>query len=221
MGRADPPPSTSDPASEEPRDRQSAVDLGSAAGDPDAATARLEKLARQGGHSRYVLGDEVARGGMGAVLEVFDTDLRRSLAMKVALGPEPDAGSIDPVRLARFLEEAQVTGQLDHPGVVPVHELGVGADGRVYFTMSLVKGEELSRIIERVHAGDEDWTLTRALGVFLASRLRETVGRLAYGKARVLDEDVESEDEIDLDLLDSTALASARFEWMLRRLSGN
>ena len=67
--------------------------------------------------------------------------------MKVVLGQANDdaiASRIDPRQLLRFLEEAQVTGQLDHPGVVPVHELGVDAEGRVYFTMRLVKGVELS-----------------------------------------------------------------------------
>ncbi|MFT5464289.1 MAG: sulfatase activating formylglycine-generating enzyme, partial [Planctomycetota bacterium] len=70
-------------------------------------------------------------------------------------------------QVLRFIEEAQVTGQLDHPGVVPVHELGVDADGRVYFTMRLVKGEELASVFKKVHEGDPEWNQTRALGVLL------------------------------------------------------
>ena len=71
---------------------------------------------------------------MGAILKVWDEDLRRSLAMKVILGKGDGAigGETPPVDrrlLARFLEEAQVTGQLDHPGIVPVHELGLDAEG--------------------------------------------------------------------------------------------
>jgi WD40 repeat protein len=115
---------------------------------------------------------EVARGGMGVILRVWDEVLCRTLAMKVALGVgelrKSDAGLLDsPSALARFLEEAQVTGQLDHPGIVPVHELGLDERGRVFFTMRLIKGRELKEIIDLVHAGKEGWTLTKALGVLL------------------------------------------------------
>jgi serine/threonine protein kinase len=65
-----------------------------------------------------------------------------------------------------FLEEAQITGQLDHPGIVPVHELGLDASGRVYFTMKLVRGETSSGVRARAR-GQEDWNQTRALGVLL------------------------------------------------------
>ncbi|MCP3919276.1 MAG: protein kinase [bacterium] len=127
---------------------------------PDAATARVEQLAHGDPRMRYELKGEIGRGGMGAILEVFDTDLRRSLAMKVMLpGGEP--------QLARFLEEAQVTGQLEHPGVVPVHELGVDPGGRVYFTMKLVRGRELEVVFDLVRRQAEAWSLHRAVGVIL------------------------------------------------------
>ena len=121
--------------------------------------------------TRYWIQGEVGRGGMGAVLEVWDDALRRTLAMKVMLGPG-GTGSVstpsgDPAALTRFLEEAQVTGQLDHPGIVPVHELGIDASGRVYFTMPLVKGRNLRQIYDRVFAEEEGWSRTRALGVIL------------------------------------------------------
>ena len=78
---------------------------------------------------RYEIQEEVARGGQGAILQVWDEDLGRNLAMKVVLGSPSGGAAIDPAArgprsLGRFLEEAQVTGQLDHPGIVPVHELG-------------------------------------------------------------------------------------------------
>ena len=122
--------------------------------------------------SRYRMLGEVGRGGMGAVVRVWDEDLRRTLAMKVVLGREDAAGKgptppVDSRTLGRFLEEAQVTGQLDHPGIVPVHELGLGADGQVYFTMRLVKGEDLKKIFEHVVSGHEGWSTTRALSVML------------------------------------------------------
>ncbi len=131
----------------------------------------LERLGeRKGAFGRYVLMGEIGRGGQGAVMRVWDEDLRRALAMKVLLGEvEPDAsGTTPPVdgrTLGRFLEEAQVTGQLDHPGIVPVHELGLDADGRVYFTMKLVRGRTLKQVLDLAAAGEEGWSQTRVLGV--------------------------------------------------------
>ena len=118
---------------------------------------------------RYEIEGEIARGGMGAILRVRDPDLRRTLAMKVVLGAGGPSGprELDPISLGRFLEEAQVTGQLDHPGIVPVHELGLDDRGDVYFTMRLVKGREFREIIDLVHRGEEGWALPKALGVLL------------------------------------------------------
>ena len=143
---------------------------------PTGAGATSEVLHRLGERSaaasRYRLAGEIARGGMGAILEVYDEDLRRRLAMKVILerrAPSDGDGSsrVDPTTLARFLEEAQVTGQLDHPGIVPVHELGLDASGRVYFTMRLVHGRDLESILDLVARAAEGWTMPRALGVLL------------------------------------------------------
>ncbi len=142
------------------------------ANDEDGRAARvlnrLETRAPSG--SRYRMHGEIARGGMGAILEVFDEDLRRRLAMKVIVDRRTqatgtDSRSVDPAQLARFLEEAQVTGQLDHPGIVPVHELGLDANGQVYFTMRLVHGRDLEAIFDLVARGLEGWSTMRALGV--------------------------------------------------------
>jgi formylglycine-generating enzyme required for sulfatase activity/serine/threonine protein kinase len=133
----------------------------------------LSRLSKHGTSSpRYKLDGEVARGGMGAILKIWDDNLRRHLAMKVALARSdaPNTGGAsqsDPRTLTRFLEEAQVTGQLDHPGIVPVHELGLDADGRVYFTMKLVEGRDLQAIFQLAFQGKEGWNETRALGVIL------------------------------------------------------
>jgi WD40 repeat protein/serine/threonine protein kinase len=117
---------------------------------------------------RYRMDGEIGRGGMGAILKVWDGDLHRTLAMKVILGEDEhrlDDGTTADARLSRFLEEAQITGQLDHPGVVPVHELGVDKSGRMYFTMRLVKGRDLGEIIEMARSGKDGWNRTRALNV--------------------------------------------------------
>ena len=137
---------------------------------PHSVLKRLKD--RIGRVPRYEILEEFARGGMGIILRVWDRDLRRKLAMKVILDPVPAvraeaSGQVQEGRLGRFLEEAQVTGQLDHPGIVPVHELGLDANGSVFFTMKLVKGRHLGEIFELVQDGASDWTQTRALGVLL------------------------------------------------------
>ncbi|MBI4881314.1 MAG: SUMF1/EgtB/PvdO family nonheme iron enzyme [Planctomycetes bacterium] len=121
---------------------------------------------------RYQVVERLARGGMGVILKAWDESLRRNLAMKVILGrgeAEPPGGTrqVDPRLLSRFLEEAQLTGQLEHPGIVPVHELGIDQNGSAYFTMRLVKGRDLREIFELVKEGAEGWSVTRALAVIL------------------------------------------------------
>jgi hypothetical protein len=93
--------------------------------------------------SRYQLQGEIARGGMGAILKGRDTDLGRDLAIKVLL----DEHKEKPEVIQRFVEEAQIGGQLQHPGIAPVYELGQFADRRPFFSMKLVKGETLSRLL--------------------------------------------------------------------------
>ncbi len=138
----------------------------------DAISMRLEHLAEHPSDNlRYVSEGEIGRGGMGTVLRVFDQHLRRRLAMKVARSVPRDHGSHSPrsvsPNLARFLEEAQITSQLEHPGVVPVHELGLDENHQVFFTMRLVRGRSLKEILLLVQDQREGWTLTRALGVLL------------------------------------------------------
>ncbi|MBX3462558.1 MAG: protein kinase [Planctomycetes bacterium] len=95
----------------------------------------------------HVLG-ELARGGMGVVLRGHEIDLRRDVAIKVL----QKRFAANPEVLARFIEEAQIGGQLQHPGIVPVYEIGVMADQRPYFTMKLVKGQTLAaRLTERAN----------------------------------------------------------------------
>ncbi|HJP00461.1 MAG TPA: bifunctional serine/threonine-protein kinase/formylglycine-generating enzyme family protein [Planctomycetota bacterium] len=140
--------------------------------EPPPSTRLIERLGeRRTVASRYRILEHVASGGMGAIYKVWDEDLRRTLAMKVALVSEPSrpsgSGAADSQSLGRFLEEAQVTSQLDHPGIVPVHELGRDGEGRVFFTMRLVRGRDLGEVFSLVGEEREGWTRTRALGVLL------------------------------------------------------
>ncbi|MBX3458328.1 MAG: protein kinase [Planctomycetes bacterium] len=116
---------------------------------------------------RYVVIREIARGGMGKVLEVEDTELRRSVALKVLR--KELLGRRDIVE--RFLEEAQITGQLEHPNIVPVHEMGVDGAGNLYFTMKFVEGLSLAEILLKLREGNRDlrreYPLLKLLDIFI------------------------------------------------------
>jgi serine/threonine-protein kinase len=92
---------------------------------------------------RFVDEGEVARGGMGSIRRVYDNNLLRRLAMKVL---HPDAAK-DSIEIQRFIEEAQITGQLEHPNIVPVHDLSVEGDTH-YFTMKMVQGITLEKMLQ-------------------------------------------------------------------------
>jgi eukaryotic-like serine/threonine-protein kinase len=89
-----------------------------------------------------------ARGGLGAVFVALDAELNREVALKQILDRHAD----DPTSRARFLLEAEVTGGLEHPGIVPVYGLGSYGDGRPYYAMRFVRGDSLKEAIERFHA---------------------------------------------------------------------
>jgi serine/threonine-protein kinase len=93
---------------------------------------------------RYHLEEEIAHGGVGIVLRAHDDAFHRSLAVKVLLEKhrnKPDIGR-------RFLEEAQVMGQLQHPGIPPVYDLGELPDGRPFFAMKLIQGRTLAELLK-------------------------------------------------------------------------
>ena len=140
---------------------------------PVVAPGPLEEALAAGGPGRYHLHGEIARGGMGIVLKGRDPDLGLDVAMKV-LHPG-HAGN--PAMIQRFIEEAQISGQLQHPGILPVYELGLDAGLRPYFTMRLVKGRTLAALLEE--RPDPMRDLDRFLAVF--EQVCQTV---AYAHAR-------------------------------------
>jgi serine/threonine protein kinase len=113
-----------------------------------AAVQRLlpEDLLRE---KKYDIGKVVAQGGMGAILDAQDAATQRSVAMKVMLdGSSPDD-------LSRFVAEARVTAQLEHPNIVPVHELSVDENGQPFYTMKMVRGITLKKVLELLADGTE------------------------------------------------------------------
>ena len=93
---------------------------------------------------RYAFGTEIARGGMGVVYRATDTVLNREVAVKVLqekFGSHSNAAR-------RFVEEAQITGQLQHPGIPAVHDLGTLPDGRPFLAMKLIEGKTLAELLD-------------------------------------------------------------------------
>jgi tetratricopeptide (TPR) repeat protein len=128
---------------------------------------------------RNLLFEELGRGGMGIVLRGRDPDLGRDVAVKLL---HPDARG-RPGLERRFVEEAQIAGQLQHPGIAPVYELGRCGDGLPFFTMKLIKGQTLAEMLaarprrpDTIPLADD---LPRFLGIF-----EQVCQALAYAHAR-------------------------------------
>ncbi|MCO5170360.1 MAG: protein kinase [Planctomycetes bacterium] len=109
---------------------------------PAAVEARSTRLAALAPASLEVKG-ELGRGGMGRVLRALDRTIGREVAKKVLL----DAAASSQGARARFLTEARVTGQLEHPAIVPVYEVGQEPTGEPYFVMKLVRGRSLADVL--------------------------------------------------------------------------
>jgi serine/threonine protein kinase len=92
--------------------------------------------------TRYELGRELARGGMGVVYAARDRELDREVAIKVVA-----AEMADPETIARLRREARIIAHLEHPGIVPVHDVGTLPDGRVFYAMKLVSGKRLDVLV--------------------------------------------------------------------------
>ncbi len=136
----------------------------------------LERLRRLSRHpsrrERYREIEEIGRGGMGRVLRVHDLDLERDLALKeIHLAEQSPQSAEERDRherlLSRFLFEARITSRLQHPGIVPVHDIGIDARGALYFTMPLVRGRTLEEVFALARAGREGWSVQGALWVLV------------------------------------------------------
>ena len=106
--------------------------------------------------TRYELRRELDRGGMGVVYAALDRELHREVALKVLATAVADADSA-----ARLRREAQIIAGLEHPGIVPVHDVGTLPDGRVFYAMKLVSGQRLDALVR------EGRPLPERLRVFL------------------------------------------------------
>jgi WD40 repeat protein/serine/threonine protein kinase len=118
--------------------------------DPDGRGREISTGTRSSAPARFRIIRPHAHGGLGEVFVARDEELHREVALKQLQDRHAD----DPRSRARFLLEAQVTGGLEHPGVVPVYGLGQYSDGRPFYAMRFVKGDSLKDAIERYHRGN-------------------------------------------------------------------
>jgi serine/threonine-protein kinase len=113
---------------------------------PASTRERAHTLPGRSG-DRYRLGAAIAQGGMGEILSAADAQIgQREVAVKRMKERDPS-----PHQMTRFFREATIQGRLDHPAIVPVHELGVDADGRPFFVMKKLAGTTLTQRIAEDH----------------------------------------------------------------------
>lgn len=114
---------------------------------------------------KYAIEGSIGMGGMGQVILVRDRDLMRDVAMKVLRKELAESASMR----VKFVAEAQATSQLEHPGIPPVHDIGITPSGQVYFTMKLVRGRTLAEILKDLFLGSRsvrrEYTLHRLVSV--------------------------------------------------------
>src|SRR5580704_15410591 len=121
--------------------------------------------------ARYEMRDRIGEGGMGEVYLCADHRVGRDIAMKVI---RPVRATSEDAR-RRFIREARVQGQLEHPSVVPVYDLGKDANGSAYFTMRRVRGKTLEQVIDELYDGNpatyREWTRHKLLTAFSSACL--------------------------------------------------
>ncbi len=178
---------------------------------------------------RYVVGGRLGEGGMGVVDVARDRNLGRDVALKSI-----PAGKMDARRLARFVAEARITAQLEHPGIVPVYDLFVTGEGEVHYSMKRVSGDSLRDVLESLRSRDgaaiARYNLVHLLNVFLTAcravayaHKRRVIHRdlkpanimigdfgevmvMDWGVARLLDDLGSDESLLDGDLIESTSI---------------
>lgn len=158
---------------------------------------KLDRLQRIAAHpdfsgTKYRVIRELGHGGMGTVYLAEDSDLHREIAIKV-LSPSPNESEL----ARRMVREAQIIARLEHPGIVPVHDVGALVDGRVFYAMKLVRGERLdqyaatvSSIKERLRkfqAACDAVSFAHAHGVIHRDLKPQNIMIGAFGEVLVLD----------------------------------
>ncbi|MFA7184541.1 MAG: serine/threonine-protein kinase, partial [Victivallales bacterium] len=116
---------------------------------------------------KYKFIRSIGFGGMKAVIQVSDKDTTRKVAMAII----PDIEDRSPKDINRFIREARITARLEHPNIVPIHDIGIDANGSPYFTMKYLRGQSLALVLKKLSSGDPDamekFTLPRLLRTYV------------------------------------------------------
>ncbi len=116
---------------------------------------------------QYTIGRLIAKGGMGTILNAKDWNCRRDVAMKII----NNSGNVSSNQVLRFIVEAQITAQLQHPAIIPVYEVSIDTNENVYYTMKMVQGKTLTEILGSIQEGDQEYIdkypLIKLLTIFI------------------------------------------------------
>lgn len=132
----------------------------------EITAAQPKPVVHHPGAQRFRRVKQIGRGGSSDVLLVQDNDIHRLVAMKT-IRSESDASS----RVIRFVEEIKLTGQLDHPNIIPIHDVGLNTRGQYYYTMKYVEGDTLFSVIRKLKEGDPEahakYSFERRIKIFI------------------------------------------------------
>ena len=112
---------------------------------PSGLTKTIENIPEEDEKQRFTMLNKIGQGGMSHVYRVFDRDIGRAIAVKSI-----KLDKSNPVNFKRALNEMQIAGQLEHPNILPLHDVGIDDNNNLFFSMKLVKGENLSSILENL-----------------------------------------------------------------------
>ncbi len=128
---------------------------------------------------KYKVITTINRGGMGVILQTRDLRIRRTVAMKVM----KTSSQFSRENVLRFIDEAQLTGQLEHPNIVPVYELGLDEQGEIFYTMKFVKGTTLDDVLRGIRHGRQKTIDKYPLGTLLTI-FQKVCDAVAYAHAK-------------------------------------
>jgi serine/threonine protein kinase len=135
---------------------------------------------------KYVVKRRIAAGGMGGIYDAYDADMQRHSILKVILPRHKQNADL----ISSFVHEARVTGQLEHPNIVPVHDIGFLDDYGIYFTMKYIRGECLVDILDRIFMGDQAY-VEKYDGFVLLSIFRRICDAVSFAHSKgVLHRDI-------------------------------
>ncbi len=120
--------------------------------EPEIAQPDFPAVMKPREGNKYNYRKTIGRGGMKMVLQVYDNDTLRDVAMALL----PDVSIRSKRELEQFLKEARITASLEHPNIVPVHDIGVDSAGSPFFTMKLLSGETLASVLKKLSVGDPE-----------------------------------------------------------------